>query len=887
MRNGATHRKTVLKGVTVMTKIKKIFISLFALASVFILGGLSACSVDVPSNNGGSSGNSGNADIDYWGSLYYELLSDDTYGVKIGDVYRDEVVLPAAYQGKAVTQLLDGFAMEDSVIETVVVPASVTKIGASAFEKCKIESVVLQGKTATIGQKAFYQCENLTAIYYQGTQTEWQSSVSVGNQNGRVENLVYFYSETEPAQKAGLWHYNAAGQPEAWAKRVLTPPSDYTGFQANCVQEINWGKTLDITKILQFVSWDKYSDDWIPYYGNELADYSLTLSNGNMTFDLTGRTDFDVDETMQPGDWTWTYTVTEENCRFAGTYTNKLKINPYPMEVQYSTENEALTHSVGGTVSFDKIFAKMNFTVKSYYTYTVTFIEASYQGVKTDLMGKTDFYFDKEGEYEFTFFVENSGGFTYTNSIVLTAEYDVTGESSLVILEPSQELVTIPVSGTVSNVNLGGKEIAHTVVTDGIQIAKSVLYEYPGLNYVGYTLASGEVRAHKLLVVTDHIDFENGTYKGILSSYGRYATDGQDGKLTAEENVGAAGNTAINGSITGDATNIMNLNFDVDFLRAVFKVGGADYFTFDMLCDLPYLRFVREGGGYIQNGTWQFVGNTYLVSDANDVAFGEGEKIEYNGQTLYRFSILYIKEAYTKLMSPGYPNAYSTVCFDFTLSVDLTAPKDSSAQEKFAQVSKNVSLFYVDNIRVGNYNADTIDFSDGVTSGNLFYTRKGTTGGALSVMPFGDDYALKHVTSSTTVENATALAFREEYLHEVFNVKKASALTFKVYVDPNRVDEMTFTLRGINTAYEVGAGIDSEAFTLVSHDENTHCYTYSMSKEIYSKYFDKNGDYKSNSFVGYMRIYSIRLGMQLKKGGQPATFGTTIYFDDFTAVTEV
>lgn len=98
----------------------------------------------------------------------FELLENDTY--RVSARYADmpaRTIIPASYQGKSVTAIAqEGFADRISIDE-VVIPDSVTEIGAEAFAGCRWLSVCRIPVDAEIGEDAFEG----TKIYFTLTTT--------------------------------------------------------------------------------------------------------------------------------------------------------------------------------------------------------------------------------------------------------------------------------------------------------------------------------------------------------------------------------------------------------------------------------------------------------------------------------------------------------------------------------------------------------------------------------------------------------------------------------------------------------------------------------------------------------------------------------------------
>lgn len=98
--------------------------------------------------------------------LAYYLLPDGTYGVMAGTaLYVSEVVIPATYNGKAVTQILHNAFANAPNLTSVTLPESITVVGDAAFSNCaKLAAVNIPNSVKTIGTEAFKGCKKLTSV---------------------------------------------------------------------------------------------------------------------------------------------------------------------------------------------------------------------------------------------------------------------------------------------------------------------------------------------------------------------------------------------------------------------------------------------------------------------------------------------------------------------------------------------------------------------------------------------------------------------------------------------------------------------------------------------------------------------------------------------------
>lgn len=109
--------------------------------------------------------------------LVFLAINENEYGVRADAAAADaeRLVIPATYQGKPVTQILEqGFGTSDSSaksaclkLRSVVIPDSITRIGAYAFAGCTaLESITLPPSVATLEQSAFRGCTALSKITF-------------------------------------------------------------------------------------------------------------------------------------------------------------------------------------------------------------------------------------------------------------------------------------------------------------------------------------------------------------------------------------------------------------------------------------------------------------------------------------------------------------------------------------------------------------------------------------------------------------------------------------------------------------------------------------------------------------------------------------------------
>ena len=122
----------------------------------------------------------------------------------------EEIILPSTIE-----EIDDhAFSNCDSVV-SIIFPNTLTIIGEYAFSADdKLERVVLPASLTYLDSFAFYLCDNLKAIYFEGTEAEWEGlyyNLSLRS----PQATLYFYSEEQPSEEGNFWHY-VDGVAVAW-----------------------------------------------------------------------------------------------------------------------------------------------------------------------------------------------------------------------------------------------------------------------------------------------------------------------------------------------------------------------------------------------------------------------------------------------------------------------------------------------------------------------------------------------------------------------------------------------------------------------------------------------------------------------------------------------
>ncbi len=116
----------------------------------------------------------------------------------------------------SLTKLNQRVFEECSSLELVILPKSITSIDYAVFRSCTtLSGIVIPTTVANIANYVFYDCPSLT-VYYTGSSDEW-SQIQIGSYNTSLSNdIVYYYSGTEPTGSGNYWHYSN-NKPITWS----------------------------------------------------------------------------------------------------------------------------------------------------------------------------------------------------------------------------------------------------------------------------------------------------------------------------------------------------------------------------------------------------------------------------------------------------------------------------------------------------------------------------------------------------------------------------------------------------------------------------------------------------------------------------------------------
>lgn len=104
-------------------------------------------------------------------------------------------------------------------LTSVVLSQTVTLIDENAFEGCTaLRTVTLHSSLSTINDSAFVGCSSIGAIYYYGTDANWEAINATCGNEALFDAKFYMYSESEPAADAEgeYWYFERDGSIRIW-----------------------------------------------------------------------------------------------------------------------------------------------------------------------------------------------------------------------------------------------------------------------------------------------------------------------------------------------------------------------------------------------------------------------------------------------------------------------------------------------------------------------------------------------------------------------------------------------------------------------------------------------------------------------------------------------
>ena len=176
----------------------------------------------------------------------------------------------------------------------------------------------------SIGTYAFRGCDNLTAVYYKGSADDW-SNISIPDDGiGITEDIIYYYSETEPTDTINqYWHY-VDGVPTVWeigtqVPSLPTPNLDGAVTGSSSPIAYSWSELKALAQA------NLSADELRDTYGIEVGDYKEVDGVKYVLADLDGN-DYDGFVFMYKAGKTKVMNSTSTN---AGGYVSTDVMKPY------------------------------------------------------------------------------------------------------------------------------------------------------------------------------------------------------------------------------------------------------------------------------------------------------------------------------------------------------------------------------------------------------------------------------------------------------------------------------------------------------------------------------------------------------------------------------
>lgn len=99
------------------------------------------------------------------GDFWYEVLEDGTVGITYYNGSDTDVVIPAEFDGKAVSSIEFEAFRECTSLNSIIIPNGVTRIGTSAFRECiSLGNITVPESVTSIETAAFMYCSSLGSI---------------------------------------------------------------------------------------------------------------------------------------------------------------------------------------------------------------------------------------------------------------------------------------------------------------------------------------------------------------------------------------------------------------------------------------------------------------------------------------------------------------------------------------------------------------------------------------------------------------------------------------------------------------------------------------------------------------------------------------------------
>ena len=97
------------------------------------------------------------------------------------------------------------------------IPEGVTVIEENAFSSCtSMQIIVLPSTLTMVEDSAFLDASSLAAVFFRGTEEQFDAMDISENNDELLNAKVYFYSESQPTESGDFWHYDKSNTPVLW-----------------------------------------------------------------------------------------------------------------------------------------------------------------------------------------------------------------------------------------------------------------------------------------------------------------------------------------------------------------------------------------------------------------------------------------------------------------------------------------------------------------------------------------------------------------------------------------------------------------------------------------------------------------------------------------------
>lgn len=232
-------------------------------------------------------------------NFYYSIKEDGTICIDgLIDVSTIVVSIPAAIDGKAVTEIGDRAFQSRVNVQTVSIPASVTKIGRKAFlGDYRISTITIDGSNPAYKSvdNIIYSKDGTELVYFPAAQSRTLSSFSIPSGVTRVGDYAFYTTSVVAAESTlssinfpeGLVEIGEYAFYEQLALSTITFPSTlkkigpkaFMMFDSTVQVKINWNEGLEEIGESAFSGIYLKGDLVLPSTVKILGDYSFSRLN--------------------------------------------------------------------------------------------------------------------------------------------------------------------------------------------------------------------------------------------------------------------------------------------------------------------------------------------------------------------------------------------------------------------------------------------------------------------------------------------------------------------------------------------------------------------------------------------------------------------------------